>query len=117
MTNKTSANDADLSHDRNAARLAMSEKELGEHVRRAVRDAASRDAESMKRLRVAIASFTIALRDVGTTPEKVLIALKTVINERSFAATTAHVSDWTGESLREKISSWCIEEFFNNRGD
>ena len=97
--------------------MTISEKELGERVRKAVKEAAERDAESMKRLRIAISSFTIALRDIGTSPEQVLIALKTAINKRSFVAIAPHVSDWTGESLREKISTWCIEEFFNTRGD
>jgi hypothetical protein len=120
MTDKNSANEvltAGPPHDRSKVRLAPSERDLGERVRRAVTDAAERDADSMKRLRVAVASFTIALRDIGTTPEQVLIALKTAINNRSFVPISPHVSDWTGEGLREKISTWCIEEFFNNRGD
>jgi hypothetical protein len=54
----------------------------------------------------------VALRDIGTTPERVLIALKTVINNRSFIAIAPHASDWSGDDLREKVSTWCIEAFF-----
>jgi hypothetical protein len=40
-------------------------------------------ADSMETLRVAVCGFTAALRDAGTTPEGVLISLKTLINNRS----------------------------------
>jgi hypothetical protein len=99
-------------HDQNELRLAISESDLAERLRKAVEQAAERDAESMRLLRHAIASFTIALRDIGTTPEHVLIALKTVIYNRSLVAVGARASDWSIESLREKISAWCIEDFF-----
>lgn len=92
--------------------LAIPEAELCERLRAAVADAALRDAASMRRLRAAVASFTVALRDIGTTPERVLIALKTVINDRSFIAIAPHVSDWNGDTLRERVSTWCIEAFF-----
>jgi len=120
MADKSSVNEvvvAEPHHRGSKAKLAISEKELGERVRKAVKDAAERDAESMRRLRIAIAGFTVALRDIGTSPEQVLIALKTVINNRSLVTIAPHVSDRTGESLREKISTWCIEEFFSNRAD
>jgi hypothetical protein len=92
--------------------LAIPEAELCERLRAAVADAAARDAASMRRLRAAVASFTVALRDIGTTPERVLIALKTVINNRSFVAIAPHASDWNGDDLRERVSTWCIEAFF-----
>ena len=92
--------------------LVIPQAELCARLREAVQDAASRDAASMKRLRAAVESFTVALRDMGTTPERVLIVLKTVINNRSFVAIAPHVSDWNGDSLRERVSSWCIEAFF-----
>ncbi|MDQ6689149.1 MAG: hypothetical protein M3Z18_01430 [Gemmatimonadota bacterium] len=92
--------------------LAIPEAELCERVRAAVADAAVRDAASMTRLRGAVTSFTVALRDIGTTPERVLIALKTVISNRSFVAITPHASDWNGDALRERVSTWCIEAFF-----
>ena len=92
--------------------LAIPEAELCDRLRQAVEDAAGRDAASMKQLRLAVGSFTVALRDIGTTPERVLIALKTVINNRSFVAIAPHVSDWNGDDLRQRASTWCIEAFF-----
>jgi len=92
--------------------LAIAEAELCDRLRQAVEDAAARDAASMKRLRLAVGSFTIALRDTGTTPERVLIALKTVINNRSFVSIAPHVSDWGGDDLRQRASTWCIEAYF-----
>ena len=92
--------------------FAIPEADLCDRLRRAVEDAADRDAESMKRLRLAVGSFTVALRDIGTTPERVLIALKTVINNRSFVSIPPHVSDWSGDELRQQASTWCIEAFF-----
>ena len=103
---------AELHRDTLALQLAIPEAELCERVRRAVEDAAARDAGSMKELRLAVSSFTVALRDIGTTPEHVLIALKTVINNRTLLAVAPHASDWNGDELRERISRWCIEEFF-----
>lgn len=85
---------------------------LAERVREAVVAAARRDAKSMRELRLAINGFTIALREMGTTPERVLIALKTVINNRSLIAIPIRDSDQSGEYLRQQISTWCIEEFF-----
>ncbi len=98
-----------------ALQLAIPEAELCERVRRAVEDAAARDAGSMKELRLAVRSFTVALRDIGTSPEHVLIALKTVINNRTLLAIAPHASDWNGDELREKISTWCIKEYFRKR--
>jgi len=92
--------------------LAIPEAELCDRLRQAVEDAAARDATSMNQLRLAVDSFTFALRDVGTTPERVLIALKTVINNRSFVSITPHDSDWSGNDLRQRASTWCIEAFF-----
>ncbi|HVS59339.1 MAG TPA: hypothetical protein VHE82_01460 [Gemmatimonadaceae bacterium] len=106
---------AELHHATLALQLAIPEAELCERVRRAVEDAAARDAGSMKELRLAVRSFTVALRDIGTTPERVLIALKTVINNRTLVAIAPHASDWNGDELREKISTWCIEEFFRKK--
>ncbi len=86
--------------------------ELSDNLLGAVREAAGRDAESMRKLRIAVARFTLALREMGASPEHVLIALKTVINNRSAVAIAPHTSDWSGDNLREKISTWCISEFF-----
>jgi len=96
--------------------LAIPEAELCDRLRQAVEDAAGRDAASMNRLRLAVDSFTVALRDIGTTPERVLIALKTVINNRSFVEIVPHGSDWSGDDLRQRASTWCVEAFFRKDG-
>lgn len=92
--------------------LVFPRGELSDNLLRAVREAAGRDAESMRKLRIAVGRFTLALREMGTSPEHVLIALKSVVNNRSAAAIAPHTSDWSGDNLREKISTWCIKEFF-----
>jgi len=94
-------------HDRQVS------SELCEQLRLAVVRAASRDAASMAALRVAVRGFTVALRDEGTTPEAVLIILKTVIANRTLMTIAPHASDWRGDQLRERISTWCIEEYFS----
>jgi len=107
---------APAQRDSMVLRLAIPEAELCDRLRRAVEDAAARDAASMNQLRLAVESFTVALRDIGTTPERVLIALKTVINNRSFVEIVPHVSDWKGDDLRQRASTWCVEAFFSNDG-
>lgn len=94
--------------------LAIPEAEICDRLRQAVLDAAARDAASMDQLRLAVGRFTVALRDIGTTPERALIALKTVINNRSFVSIAPHISDWSGDELRQRASTWCIEAFFRN---
>ena len=87
--------------------------ELCEGLRLAVVRAADRDAASMAALRVAVRGFTVALRGEGTTPEVVLIILKTVITDRTLNLIAPHAADWRGDQLRERISTWCIEEYFS----
>ncbi len=72
-------------------------------LRVAVDEAATRSAESMLPLRIAVVGFTSDLRDIGMAPEAVLIALKKVVRQRT---------DFAGIMMREKISTWCIKEFF-----
>ena len=108
----TEAAFADLHHATLALKLTIPEAELCEHLRRAVDEAAARDADSMKSLRLAVRGFTVSLREMGTSPEHVLIALKTVINNRALIPIAPHASDWNGDDLREKISTWCIQGFF-----
>lgn len=87
---------------------------LADRVRQAVVQAAERDARSLKELQLAVASFTVAFREMGTSPERVLIALKGVINNRSLYPILIRDTDQTGEILRAQISTWCIEEFFRS---
>ena len=44
-----------------------------------------------------------------------LITLKTVIHNRNFLLIAPHASDWRGDLLREKITTWCIEEFLQRK--
>jgi hypothetical protein len=110
----TSEENAKFYRARVALQLAIPQRELCERLRVAVEDAASRSADSVEALRAAVCSFTASLRDAGTTPERVLIILKTVIRKRSLPVIAPHASDRRGQ-LREKISTWCIEEYFREK--
>lgn len=105
---------AELNPSTVASHLSIHPAEIGQRLLLAVEKAASKDAESMEALRLAVCSFTGKLRDAGTTPEHVLIVLKAVIHKRSVLVVAPHASDWTGQ-LREKISTWCIEEYFREK--
>jgi hypothetical protein len=111
---KEEAARAELNPSTLASNLSIHPAEFGQHLLIAVEKAASKDAESMEALRLAVCSFTGALRDAGTTPEGVLIILKTVIHKRGLLVIAPHASDWTGQ-LREKITTWCIEEYFSEK--
>lgn len=78
----------------------------------AVERAAERSTESMNHLRHAVAQFTVALRVGGATPEAVLIALKSVINSRTFPSSRNYTPDTSDADLRQQISAWSIQEFF-----
>lgn len=86
--------------------------EVCEELYVAVEQAATTSSRSMRELRTAVERFTKLLKDDGASPEEVLIALKTVINCRTFV-----VADPRGDpnDLRQQISTWSIEEFFRDR--
>ena len=71
-------------------------------------------ARSMNTLRAAVERFTAALRDDGASPEAVLIVLKKVVNSRAFIA-SGRGDEIGGEELRQRISTWSIDEFFRER--
>lgn len=105
--------------------LRRSEREVGrlappqaicEELQEALEKAAQRSVESMRALRLAVARFTISLRDDGASPEAILISLKSVINAKTFEGATP-TRDWTDGELRQLISTWSIEEFFNKEAD
>ena len=60
----------------NGVLMAIDSVEREERLRSAMTLAASRDAEKMEALRLAVCEFTFAHRADGLTPEGVLIALK-----------------------------------------
>lgn len=82
-----------------------------EELHSAVERAAERSTESMNHLRQAVAQFTAALRLEGATPEAVLIALKSVVNSRTFPS-ALHTPESNHDDLRQLISAWSIQEFF-----
>jgi hypothetical protein len=96
-----------------ALQQAIARSELAKRLHAAIEEAASRDAIAMKALRIAVCEFTLALRDAGTTPEAVLITLKSVISSKSLPQFTPHSSDRNGEQLRQSISTWCIKAYFD----
>lgn len=105
----------DIRRSIRALHLAVPSQEVCERVRRAVEEAATRDAQSIESLRLAVCEFTVSLRKEGTSPERVLVALKTLVNAGAGPVISRSLSDWSGYILREKISSWCIDEYFRNR--
>lgn len=90
-------------------------RELCEELHTAVERAALRSAGSISALRFAVSRFTIALRNDGAKPEAVLIALKSVINSRTFPVLKDPMLDWRPDELRQQISTWSIEEFFSEK--
>ncbi len=97
--------------------LAIPQAGICERLRKAVEVAALKDAESVDVLRKAVCDFTASLRDEGIQPEGVLISLKTMIQNRSIPPGIPASTDWNGSELREKVSTWSIEEFFRGRAD
>ena len=85
---------------------------LCEDLHMAVEKAAARSAESMAALQVAVQRFTAALRDEGVKPEETLIALKSVINAKSFPMISSIGFEFNSEQLRQQISTWSIEEYY-----
>ncbi len=98
-----------------ALRLDLPQAELCERLRKGVERAASRNADSMDALRVAVCEFTAALKEKGTSPEGVLICLKALIGDQTFSLIPPHPSDSSGYQLREQMSTWSIKEFFRDR--
>ena len=99
-----------------SVRHAIAQADAAQRLCGAVGLAANRNAIAMKALRLAVCEFTFAHRGDGFAPEKVLIALKKLIDDRATPPIAPHESDWNGERLRENISTWCIKAYFNNEG-
>ena len=92
-----------------------SQTDLREQLRVAVDMAASRSADSMEVLRLAVRDYTVALRSAGSTPEAVLINLKRVVHEMSLPYIGSYGGDFRGRSLPEQINTWCIQEYFKEK--
>lgn len=94
-------------------KLALPAPALCDRLRIAMQHAAARDAESMEALRLSVCAFTAALKEEGTMPEAVLIALKSVINGGLIPPADRNHPDWSGYILRETMSTWCIDRYFS----
>jgi hypothetical protein len=90
----------------------IAQADLSNRLRLAVVAAAVNSAGSMAELRIAICAFTVARRGEGSSPEAVLIALKRVINVETFEPVWL-LSTWNGDQLRQKITTWCIQDYFS----
>lgn len=95
-----------------ALQLDMPQAELCDRLRRGVERAGGRSADSMEALRAAVCEFTAALKEKGTTPEGVLISLKALIADQTFALIPTQPFGSSGNQLREQISTWSIQAFF-----
>lgn len=111
---KTSNQSEELHRSELALLVSIPSAELSERLRLGVQAAAAGNADAMEALRAAVQEFTVALKNAGTSPEAVLITLKTVIQNRSLLGITPHALDRKGQ-LREQVSTWCIDEYFRER--
>jgi len=99
-------------NDQKVVKQALTESEACEVLRRALVQAATSSAGSLKELRVALDQFTLTFRATGTTPEAVLIRLRKVIDERSVPGLSIRPIDQLSPIIREQMSTWCIQEYF-----
>ena len=88
---------------------------LSDELQIAVEKAAMQSADSINALRLAVRRFTAALRDEGAQPEAVLIAIKSVINSKVLTHVVDARENWKQDELRQQISSWSIQEFFDEK--
>lgn len=95
-------------------RIAIPPADLCDRLRSAVETAASNDAASMDSLKATVCEYAALLRDMGSSPEGVLISLKAVMNLQGMPARTRDPADQGRYRLREQISTWCIEEYFSS---
>jgi len=89
--------------------------DLSDELQFAVEKAAMQSADSMNALHLAVARFTASMRDQGAKPEEVLIAVKSLINSRALMYVEDARHNWRQEELRQRISTWLIQEFFDEK--
>ena len=94
---------------------AYAQAERSRRLLGALELAGSRDSIAMDALRLAVCTFTRAYRGEGLMPERVLIAVKDLVDNRAVPIRT-HASDRNGNLLRESISTWCINAYFDAEG-
>ena len=99
-----------------AVRHAIAQVDAARRLRGALELAASKDTDAMQALRLAICDFTCAHRGEGLAPESVLIALKQMVDDRAMPPFPTRESNWNGWTLRQRVSTWCINAYFNDAG-
>ncbi|HEX6626320.1 MAG TPA: hypothetical protein VF105_00060 [Gemmatimonadaceae bacterium] len=87
-------------------------EELCEELHIAFERAADRSPASLHELRQTVQRFTNALKDEGASPEATLIAVKSVINSRTYPEVDVPAQDWSADFLRRQVTTWCVKEFF-----
>jgi hypothetical protein len=98
--------------DKQLVERAITESEACEALRLAVLVAATRSAGSIKDLRIALEQFTVTFRELGTTPEGVLIRLKKIVEQRSTPGLTLRSAIELSPIIREQMTTWCIQDYF-----
>ena len=107
----TDAESAEAASSAFALERALLQAQLSDRLRIALGQAAIRSSDSMEALRLAVCSFTVALRDKGVLPEAVLISLKAAIRTETLLPLW-ETSSWSGTSLHATITTWCIKDYF-----
>jgi hypothetical protein len=113
LSNSVATASAEFQQVATSLHLTLPPADLCERLLAAVEKAASESSSSMDALRAAVAEFTVALRKEGATPEAVLITLKTLINNRTCPRVDPRDARGSTDPLRQKISTWSIQEFFS----
>ena len=96
----------------------LPEPEVCNRLVAALEQAALDSSHSMEALRLAVCDFTAALRQQGTTPEAVLISLKSVVNQRvPRVVPEPFYHDRPNPAIHEKMTTWSIQEFFRGMAE
>lgn len=106
------AGSAELDESTLAVSYAISLAQRSDRLLKALELSASSNAIALESLRIAVCEFTVALRGEGASPESTLIALKSLISEKTLPHLSHSRLDFNAERLRGDISKWCIESYF-----
>jgi hypothetical protein len=106
------AESAELDESTLVVSHAISLAQRSERLHKALELSASSNARAMESLRIAVCEFTVALRGEGASPEAILIAVKSLIGQKSLPHLSYSRLDLDAQRLRGDISKWCIESYF-----
>jgi hypothetical protein len=82
---------------------------LADSIRAALQATPQSGSLSSPELERAARAFATAAREAGTTPERTLVALATIITD----ATRNGTSDWWRSVVRDRLVVWAIEGYYN----